>query len=54
MSQKVDDEETIPLCRKHHGHLHDGKGVFRWAKKTDRRQWQEEAMLQYKPWDDVF
>lgn len=46
MGMKVGDDETMPLCWKHHGELHSLAGAFKgWLKKR-LRDWQTEMIEQ--------
>ena len=40
LSRKANDNETVPLCSKHHKNLHEFTGPFRDMTREQRRDWQ--------------
>lgn len=44
MGMKSSDFETMSLCAKHHLEFHAAAGPFRSMSKSDKRQWQDNAI----------
>lgn len=48
VGQKADDTETLPLCLKCHGHLHDLRGFFSGYMPGELREWQDRKVAEYQ------
>jgi hypothetical protein len=48
VGQKADDSETLPLCLKCHGHLHDLRGFFSGYTPGELREWQDTKVAEYQ------
>jgi hypothetical protein len=48
MSQRTSDRSAFPLCAFHHRTFHDLCGYFNGWVKTQRQQWQDDAVFKYQ------
>lgn len=48
MALKAADDEAMPLCRRCHDELHDGRGVFGLMTRDALRDWQQEQVAHYR------
>lgn len=46
MARKSGDDETLPLCVRHHDDFHFARGVFKNWPRARRREWQTEMIEQ--------
>lgn len=44
MARKSGDDETMPLCVRHHDDFHFARGVFKGWPRARRREWQSEMI----------
>lgn len=47
VSQKTDDDQTMPLCWKCHTDFHDARGHFRDWDRSKRQDWQRQMVAHY-------
>lgn len=48
LALKAPDRDAIPLCRKHHRELHDGRGTFLGWDKARLKAWQTRTSRKYR------
>jgi len=48
LALKAPDDETMPLCRKHHKERHDSTGAFFKLSKAERKTWEAEMVAKYQ------